>query len=137
MTNGDAGNSDFTAREITELVSREVFNSSADVESLDVYTKYMIDLDDMMSKGLISMDELELKVAHLQILKNNDPTGRSARKYLEVLTVLNLVDLHAKLDAVKLQDGYHDVFTNYRRRSFSLRYLLTSDSFRDRTLFDR
>lgn len=115
----DAGNSDFTAREITELVSREVSNSSVDAESLDVYTKYMIDLDDMMSKGLISMDELELKVAHLQILKNNDPTGRSARKYLEVLTVLNLVDLHAKLDAVKLQDGYHDVFTNYRRRSLA------------------
>ena len=113
----DAGNSDLTAKEVLESISDKVDKSGVDKDSLDVYTKYLLELDALAANGVISSDELELKVKHSQILKSNDPTGRSARKYLRVLTVLNLTDLHHKLDLVKQQDGFHDVFTNYRRRS--------------------
>ena len=75
---------DMTANEMIEMLADNVESSGQNLEDLDVYTQYLMSLDTLKSKDLITSEELELKVVHAQILNSNDPAGRSARTYLKV-----------------------------------------------------
>ena len=110
---------DMTANEMIEMLADNVESSGQNLEDLDVYTQYLMSLDTLKSKDLITSEELELKVVHAQILKSNDPAGRSARTYLKVLNAMNLTTLHRRLDDVKKIDAMHDVFSNPRRKSIA------------------
>ena len=110
---------DMTANEMIEMLADNVESSGQNLEDLDVYTQYLMSLDTLKSKDLITSEELELKVVHAQILKSNDPAGRSARTYLKVLNAMNLTALHRRLDDVKKIDAMHDVFSNPRRKSIA------------------